>query len=239
MTDFSYRIDGSSNYGANNLFTRTWSAGVAWNLHEETFFDKRIVNMLKLRASIGNPGLENGLAYQSFTTFSYNASQQNYFGIGAGLEAFGNPDLQWQQTLKRTVGLDAVLFERLRFNGDYVMQKTDPLVAVINLPASVGTALYTTNIGQQTSKGFNFLISYAIIHQPKQLINWSVSVSGKHEKAIYAGIGNKLDAMNKLNRSRNLDRYYDGGSPTALWAVRSHGIDPSNGKELFIKKMVP
>ena len=31
-------------------------------------------------------------------------------------------------------------------------------------------------------------------------------------------------------------RYYDGGSPTAIWAVRSAGIDPATGKELFIKK---
>ena len=30
--------------------------------------------------------------------------------------------------------------------------------------------------------------------------------------------------------------YYDGGSPTAIWAVRSAGIDPATGKELFIKK---
>lgn len=236
MTDISYRFDGSSNYGSNNLFTRTWSVGVAWNLHEEAFFDRRVFNMLKLRGSIGNPGNENGIAYQSFTTFNYNTVLQNYFGIGAFIDAFGNPDLQWQQTLKRTVGIDGVLYERLRFNADYVMQETDPLVAVINLPASVGTALYTTNIGQQTSRGYNFLLSFSPIYRPKQQINWSISVSGKHERARYEQIGNKLEVMNKLNQSRNLDRYYDGGSPTALWAVRSHGIDPSNGREVFIKK---
>lgn len=236
VTDFSYRLDGSSNYGANNLFTRTWSVGLAWNVHEEAFLDKRVFNTLRLRGSVGNPGNENGLAYQSFTTFNYNTVLQNYFGIGANIDAFGNPDLQWQQTLKRTVGIDAILFERLRFNADYVMQETDPLVAVINLPASVGTALYTTNIGQQSSKGYNFLISYSPIFRPKEQITWSFNFSGKHERARYEEIGNKLDVMNKLNQSRNLDRYYDYGSPTALWAVRSHGIDPSTGRELFIKK---
>ena len=33
-----------------------------------------------------------------------------------------------------------------------------------------------------------------------------------------------------------MTRYYDGGSPTAIWGVRSAGIDPATGKELFIKK---
>lgn len=236
MTDFSYRFDGSSNYGANNLFTRTWSVGLAWNLHEEAFFDKRIVNMLKIRGSIGNPGNESGLAYQSFTTFNYNTLLQNYFGIGASVDQFGNPDLQWQQTLKRTVGVDAVILDRIRLNADYVMQETDPLVAVINLPASVGTALYTTNIGRQASKGYNFNLSFSPIAIPSKRFNWNLIFTGKHERARYEGIGNKLDVMNKLNQSKNLDRYYDGGSPTALWAIRSHGIDPSTGKEVLIKK---
>ena len=31
-------------------------------------------------------------------------------------------------------------------------------------------------------------------------------------------------------------RYYDGASTSALWAVRSAGIDPARGDELFIKK---
>lgn len=33
-----------------------------------------------------------------------------------------------------------------------------------------------------------------------------------------------------------MTRYYDGGSPTALWAVRSAGIDPATGQEIFLTK---
>ncbi|MDE6370862.1 MAG: SusC/RagA family TonB-linked outer membrane protein, partial [Duncaniella sp.] len=39
---------------------------------------------------------------------------------------------------------------------------------------------------------------------------------------------------NRDNLTKNLTRYYDGGSPTAIWAVRSAGIDPATGKEIFI-----
>ena len=44
--------------------------------------------------------------------------------------------------------------------------------------------------------------------------------------------------MNKAGQASvtGTTRYYDGGSPTAIWAVRSAGIDPATGKELFIKK---
>ncbi len=236
LLDYSYRLDGASNYGVNKLFTNTWSLGAAWNLHEEAFFGKDLFNLLKVRASIGNPGNENGIAYQSFTTFNYNTANQNYFGIGANIASFGNPDLDWQKTIKKTIGIDGVVKERLRFNFDYVLQNADPLVAVISLPASVGSSVYTTNIGAQTSKGFNFIVSFSPIYLPKQGINWSVSISGKQERAHYENIGNKLDVMNKLNQSKNLDRYYDMGSPTALWAVRSQGIDPGSGREVFVKK---
>ena len=55
----------------------------------------------------------------------------------------------------------------------------------------------------------------------------------KHQKAKYEDIGNSLDQFNKENLNTSLVRYYDGGSPTALWAVRLLGINPSDGRELF------
>ncbi|MGX5820754.1 SusC/RagA family TonB-linked outer membrane protein [Chitinophaga lutea] len=236
LVDVSYRIDGSSNYGTNRLFTNTWSVGAAWNLHAERIIDPEIFNMLRLRASIGNPGNENGVAYQSFTTYQYNTALQNYFGIGSSVNAFGNPDLAWQHTLKKTVGVDAVIKNRLRLQADYVMQSTDPLLAIITVPASIGTKTITTNIGTQISNGYNFSLSYSPIYRPQERIIWTLTFMGKHERAHFENIGNKMDAMNKLNRSLSLDRYYDGGSPTSLWAVRSQGIDPATGQEVFLKK---
>ena len=49
-------------------------------------------------------------------------------------------------------------------------------------------------------------------------------------------MGNGLDKFNEANRNVNLTRYYDGADPDALYAVRSHGIDPVTGKEIFIRK---
>ena len=63
-----------------------------------------------------------------------------------------------------------------------------------------------------------------------------MSLNFRHQKAEYRNIGNSLDQFNQENKNSSLDRYYDGGSPTALWAVRSLGIDPANGQEVFVKK---
>jgi hypothetical protein len=63
-----------------------------------------------------------------------------------------------------------------------------------------------------------------------------MSLSFRSVKTYYDKIGRKLNQYNKENLSKNLTRYYDGGSPTALWAVRSAGIDPATGKEIFLTK---
>ena len=47
---------------------------------------------------------------------------------------------------------------------------------------------------------------------------------------------NRKDETDQKIGSSNLKRYYDGGSPSDIWAVRSAGIDPVTGREIFIKK---
>lgn len=73
---------------------------------------------------------------------------------------------------------------------------------------------------------------------PEHRINWNISLSATHSKSEYANIGNAFSALNESGKNslHSTTRYYDGGSPTAIWAVRSAGIDPATGKELFIKR---
>ena len=57
------------------------------------------------------------------------------------------------------------------------------------------------------------------------------------------GIGNRLESFNTSGRegdqngqNKSTKRYFDGADPDAIWAVRSAGIDPATGREIFIKK---
>ncbi|MEG0500248.1 MAG: hypothetical protein RR550_03885, partial [Rikenellaceae bacterium] len=76
--------------------------------------------------------------------------------------------------------------------------------------------------------GFDGTIKYSVILRPQDQINWTLSLNFKHQKSEYQNIGNRLDKFNEENRNKNLVRYYDGGSPTSLWSVRSHGINPAD-----------
>ena len=118
------------------------------------------------------------------------------------------------------------------------MKITDPLLAIITTPGSMGITSLAMNAGQQKTNGVELTLKVSPIYRPEERINWNISLNGTHAKARYAKIGNAFASLNEegKNSLSGTTRYYDGGSPTAIWGVRSAGIDPATGKELFIKK---
>ena len=239
LMDVNLRADGTSVFGSNKQFSTTWSFGLAWNIHNEKFIqdNTKFFSMLKIRASIGNPGNQNFGSYNTITTYRFNNWMMNNFGTGLLVDAFGDPDLKWQKTIDKNIGCDISMFnERFHITFDYYHKSTDPLMASIGIPLSVGISSRLTNIGKQVDKGYNGTIKYFIIYRPKDRINWTASVTFRHGTAYYDKIGNKLDQYNRANIAKSLTRYYDGGSPTSLWAVRSEGIDPATGREILLSK---
>lgn len=238
LLDVNFRFDGASIFGSNKKYTETWSVGLAWNLHNEKFMESvEWMNLLKIRASIGNPGNLNFNAYQSYQTYVFYNDMQNAFGNGMLIDGFGNPDLKWQKTLDQNIGFDLAFMEnRLGANFDYYIKDTDPLLAEISVPSSIGVKRIFTNMGAQKTNGFTGTIKFAPIYRLQDNINWTLSATFRHQKAEYRNLGNSLDQYNKQNMGNSLIRYYDGGSPTSLWAVPSLGINPANGREVFLKK---
>lgn len=239
LMDVTWRMNGSSVFGSNRRHSNTWSFGLAWNLHNESFIADHtdLFQMFKIRASVGNPGNQSFASYQSITTYNFNNRQRNYFDQAVNLYALGNPDLKWQVTLDKNIGIDVTLLQnRLSFTLDYYDKNTDPVLASIGVPASVGVTSVLTNIGEQRSNGFNGSLTVSPIYRPHDRIIWSLRYNFRTQKSKYDKIGNSLDKFNEEGRNTNLKRYYDGASPDDLWAVRSAGIDPATGKEIFIKK---
>ena len=237
LLDANFRADGSSVFGRTQRFTTTWAFGVGWNMHNEKFLKDRVswLDYLKLRFSVGNPGNQNFDAYIAMNIYSYSTAYPNPFALSAIIRSWGNTDLEWQKTLDKNMGLDVeILNRRLRLNLDFFMKDTDPLLVYIGLPTSTGTTSAPMNIGKQSSRGITVTLNLTLLK--KENVNWSVNMNGRHITYEYQKIGNSLEQFNKENRSSSLTRYYDGGSPTDLWAVKSVGIDPATGKEIFIKK---
>jgi TonB-linked SusC/RagA family outer membrane protein len=244
LFDLNYNMDGSTNFGKNNRYQSFWSAGLGWNVHREEFVkDWEWLNELKLRGTFGTNGNQDvNVVTNSVYTFYVGS---NLFGQSAYLSQVGNPDLRWQVVEKEGAGIDAgFLNGNLRFNFDVYKHHTDPQIVVLDQRPSTGVSGYPLNLGYLTTKGYEFKIMYNIINDAKNDIVLSLRFTGGHNESVYGGFEESLKNLNEAykkeensNLSLNsLQNYMDGYSPSDLWAVRSLGIDPASGRELFLKK---
>lgn len=241
LFDVNYRLDGASMFGTGNRFRNTWSVGLGWNIHKEDFLMEKtdFFQMLKLRGSVGNPGNQNFSAYQAFSTYQFNGWMTNIFGAGVIVKNLGNEGLAWQETINYDIGADIAMWKnRVTVTFDYFWKNTDPLLAIISTKGSMGVSTIAMNAGAQKTNGWEATFKISPVYRPSEGINWNISVNATSSRSKYANIGNAFSSLNESGKASlvGTTRYYDGGSPTSIWAVRSAGIDPATGRELFIKK---
>ena len=238
LFDANYALSGASVFGSNKKFKNTWSVGIGWNINNEKFFADLFpnVHMLKIRASVGNPGNQDFDSAMSIITYRFLYNSFNYFGNSTVPGTIGNPNLAWQTTQDRNVGLDFTT-DRWNVSFDYYDKKTDPLLISIGVPPSSGISTsWNTNLGVQRSKGILGTVSYYILRNLKNRLTWNVRATVRHEDIKLDKLNGGLEELNKVGKNSTTKRYYDGADPDAIWAVRSAGIEPSSGKEVFIKK---
>ncbi len=246
VVDGSYRLSGSSKFGANYRYAPFWSVGVGYNLHNEEFIKKLgWVNTLRIRGSYGFTGSVKFDAYQAITTYKYSSDYISYTGVGAIPLGMANPDLKWQTTKKFNVGItSSLLHDRMNVNVDFYNEQTCDMLIDKSLPPSSGATSVKANLGSQTSNGIEFSLWGKIIQTRDW--EWNLSVNGLHSKTVINKISEALKRKNEQNAtgqtssgtisSSPLSQYREGESPSAIYAVRSAGIDPATGKEIYIKK---
>ncbi|MDL2319605.1 SusC/RagA family TonB-linked outer membrane protein [Alistipes sp. OttesenSCG-928-B03] len=242
LLDATYRLDGATTFGSNEKFQSFWSVGLGWNINREKFMeDVAWIDQLKLRGSIGTSGNQNVGNMSTISNYGFY-SGSTIFGQGVYMSSFGNPDLRWQKARKTTVGIDLGMFKnRLTLNFDVFNDKIDPLSVNLSQKPSAGTTQYPVNIGHKTLKGFEFRLGVTPVRNTERGIRWTINVTGLHSTSKYGGTGSALDELNQANfnsgnLASNLLRYMDGYSEDDLWAVRSAGIDPATGYEVYVDK---
>ena len=255
LFDATYRANASSLFGNDKRWGHFWSAGIGWNVHKEHFMENvSALNQLRFRASTGYSGSQNFNSYQAIATYKYyNEIYDNI--IGSYLMGLANPDLQWQKTQDNNIGMDLTLFDALDITFDYYVKNTKNLLTPVSLPPSAGFTSYTENLGETKNKGLEFKVNYRVLKDTDQDMYLSVFVSGMHNKNRITKISDALSLMNKSrdedkanggggnpNLEDNSDitkpsvRYEEGQSMDAIWAVRSLGIDPATGYEVFLDR---
>mgnify|MGYP001141346761 CR=1 FL=1 len=240
--DLNGKYDGSSQFGSNKHFAPFWSTGVGWNIQNEKFMENvKWINIARLRLSYGITGSQNFASYLSIRSYQDfgGLSTQNWYGVY--LMAYGNPDLQWQKTSQWNVGLDMELLNRrLTFSIDVYNKLTNDLLADVNMPISSGFESYKANVGKVENRGYELSASAQIIRNVEQDLRWTVGVKMAHNENKVKEISNSLENLNEdlLNQDTYNPSfiYREGQSMNTIYAVPSKGIDPSTGREIFVKR---
>lgn len=242
FVDLSGKLEGSSKFGANNRTAPFWSAGMGWNLHNESFFNAtKLISSLRLKLSYGTSGSQNFSSYQALTTYRYFNSQTLKHWTGAYMIGIGNPDLSWQNTNQLNIGVESSLFNnRLRLNMDYYNKLTDALISDINIPPAGGFSSYKANLGEVRNRGFELTVNTFLVRNNTSDIIWSVGGSLAHNNNKILKISNSLESLNQellaAAGSNPSFLYKEGESMNTIFVVQSLGIDPATGNEIFVDK---
>ena len=242
LADFSLRASASSQFGSDNRWGTFWSAGLGWNVHNEAFFkDSGVVRQLRLRASMGYTGSQNFNSYQGMLLYNYFTDDSYLDFIGTYLEGLANSKLKWQQKFDTNYGIDMNLWGRLNVKFDYYRSVTNNLLTDITTPPSLGFNSYKDNLGKLLNTGYEFNVNYLVLTRPEDRMSLNVFVAGTSNKNKIKEISNSLSSLTSsqdkeaANSNKPFVRFVEGQSLNAIWAVRSKGIDPSSGKEVFVR----
>jgi TonB-linked SusC/RagA family outer membrane protein len=243
VADLSMRTDASSQFGRNNRYAPFWSAGVRWNGHNEdfvkqyTFFDEFII-----RGSVGTTGSQDFQSWQALQTYSYNGHMTHYTGsdvVGTSLLALGNPNLKWQVTMNYNLGMDFTMFKGFFGARVEVYHKlTQNTLLDYTLAPSVGFNTIKENLGKISNKGYEFSARFMPWKNNAKRAFWNIVITGAHNKSTIEDIQDVLQARNEeiyseTDLTKPLPQYVNGASNTAIWGLKSAGIDPHTGEELF------
>jgi TonB-linked SusC/RagA family outer membrane protein len=197
---FTYRADGSGNFGPGNKWGSFPSAALSWRLTNEEFLEPitTVVSDLKIRSSwgrTGNAGNQGGFRYgETLTSLPTN------LGLGFRYSNYGNPLITWESAEQFDIGLDASFLDsRISLTLDYYHKTTSDLLLELPLPGYMGTIGNDAvkrgapwgNFGELENKGFEVEIK-------------STNLTGKFQWET------------SLNFTRNQNKLLDLGIPDAF-----------------------
>ncbi len=178
----SMRIDQSNLFGTDPEFRYKpfWSVGGKWRIHEESFFDSKLVDALSLRFSYGiNGNIAND--YGPFniaqSLLSYRAGMVNSLYISSpSIE-----DLRWERTATSNVGLDVSIHNRkIKLGIDYYLKDTKDILASGKADPTQGFAYLMKNDANIKNKGIE--ISLNTTNLQTNNFKWSTSLAFRYNK---------------------------------------------------------
>ena len=231
----SYRRDASSRFHPDNRWGNFWSAGAAWIISKEDFFDVDWVDMLKVKASYGSQGNDNIGNYLYVNTYTIvNAGGSP----AANPSTMGNKDITWETNGNFNAGFDFELFKgRLSGTIEYFFRKTSDMLFSFPLPPSFGYKSYYANVGDMTNQGIEAEFNATAIKTND--FTWDINLNLTHykNKISYLPEERKTMVVDGVPGYSSGNYYYGEGEPLFTYRIKKYAGVAEDGQALYYKSV--
>ena len=232
----SYRRDASSRFHPDHRWGDFWSAGAAWILSKEGFFNAEWVDLLKIKASYGSQGNDNIGNYLYVNTYSI----VNSGGVPAAIPAtMGNKDITWETNGNLNAGIEFDFFKnRLSGTVEYFYRKTTDMLFSFPLPPSFGYTSYYANIGDMLNQGIEAELNATLLKYKN--FTWDLSLNLTHykNKIAYLPEERKTMEVDGVKGFSSGSLYYGEGIPLYTFRLKQFAGVAEDGQALYYKNIV-
>ena len=224
----SYRRDGSSVFGANNLWGNFWSVGGKWRFTAENWLgltDSNVLNNGTFRVSYGTVGNQD---IDWYAARGFYVSGYNYNGVsGMTPTTISNPNLTWEVSKKFDLGLDLTFLNRINLSVDYFNDTTSDALFEVPLSRTTGMSKTYQNLGSIRNRGVEIALNASILRTKD--LDWSA----------YANMTISQNRVLKLSTDEPIEGSYyvikPGYAYHEFYLKEYAGVDKETGKPLWYK----
>lgn len=196
LLSINLRADGASKFGPGNKWGYFPGASFAWRIKNENFLKNiSFITDLKLRAgygAIGNNRIDDYLYLTKFSTngnYYYSINNENI--IANYSTSLANPDLKWEATVNKNLGIDLSLLGKIDLIFDYYVNNSSNLLLEVPIASTYGYKTQIQNVGKTTNRGVEFQLSASIIRKTDFTWNANFNISHNKNKIVSLGLGQK------------------------------------------------
>lgn len=252
LADLTGRIDGSSEFGSDKRWSMFWSTGAGINIHNYDFMkSNELFSMLKFRVSYGLTGKTNFSLYSAKDMYQLQTDSWYPTGYGVFLYQMGNPNLKWERKYTLDYGVEIGLWhDKIYLKASAYDERTIDLITDYTIPSSTGFTSYKENMGKVKNTGvelelrarfysdrnwlFQLYGSFARNKNTIIEISQAMRDYNKRVEELFSGYNPESSSDSKY--AKTYLKYYEGASLTSIYGMKSLGISPTNGKEIYLRR---
>ncbi|ALW83967.1 SusC/RagA family TonB-linked outer membrane protein [Hymenobacter sedentarius] len=192
LATLTFRADGSSKYAPGNRVGYFPAASLAWRVSQEEFLKPlTVISDLKIRLSYGKAGNNriNDFSYLRLLSGGGGEYWLNHIRVGgANVPFLENPNLKWETTVSRNLGMDLALFNnRLQLTADVYYNTTQDLLVARPIPVITGYASQLQNIGSTSNRGLELQLSGTVMQTPD--FTWTANFNTSFNRGRIEDLG--------------------------------------------------